>query len=268
MDIKTQLKGLDDFLTAIHGEETALSGLLGSLGFEAAQVDGLRAQHMQAIAEQFIEVVRKRLTWEDRDLYFRLLVRRFGLDGEPASALEAAAGALGVDPAYAAHVESEALLRCRYKTALQDFKKELHRIALSELSRSGERPAKEHILDQLNRLTDLRAAVDLTRLDYESKRAGILKQVQAELDAIQAEYEPLLEAAEANAAALESEIKNGVLLRGESVRNEHFQATYVKGRVSWDNTGISEYARAHPELMQFRKEGQPSVSLRLAGSAK
>ncbi len=263
MDIKIQLNGLDDILSAIHAEATTLSGLLGSLGFEAAQVEQLRAQHLAAIAEQFIEVVRKRLAWEEKDLYFRLLTRRFGLDGEPASAIEAAAQALGIDPSYAAIAEGEAMQKCRYKTTLADFKKDLHRIALEELSRGGERPAREHIVDKLNRLTDLRAAVDLTRLNYESKRAELLKKIQPELDALETEYLPLLEAAEANAGALESEIKNGVLLRGESVHNEHFQAIYVKGRVSWDNAGISDYARAHPEVLEFRKEGQPSVSLRL-----
>lgn len=268
MDIKTQLDGLDHFLAEIYGDQTSLETLLGSLGFDAEQMDRLRGRHLQAITEQFIEVVRKRLTWEDRDLWFRVLARRFGLDGEPAAAIEAAAQTLGIDPSYAAHAEAEAMQRCRYKTSLQDFRKELHRIALNELSRSGERPARERVVDKLNRLTDLRAAVDLTRLNYEGKRAEILKQVQPELEAIESEYGPLLEAAEANAAALESEIKNDVLLRGESVHNEHFQAIYMKGRVAWDNDGISNYARAHPEVLQFRREGQPSVSLRLAAKGQ
>jgi hypothetical protein len=264
MDMKTQLNGLNEFLTAIHGEETSLEGLLGSLDFEAAQVKLLRERRLEAVAGQFIEVVRKRLTWEEKDLWFRVLARRFGLDGEPGAAIEAVAAALGVDPSYAAYAETEAMQKCRYKTALHDFKKELHRIALNELSNSAAPPPRERVVDKLNRLADLRAALDLTRMDYEAKRAEVLKQVQAELDAIAAEYEPLLEAAEANAATLEGEVKNDVLLRGESVDNEHFHAIYMKGRVSWDSEGIQDYARAHPDVLQFRKTGQPSVSLRLS----
>ena len=70
---------------------------------------------------------------------------------------------------------------------------------------------------KLNRLADLKAAVDLTRMDYEAKRLEILKKVQAELDALEAEYQPVLEAAQENASALEAEIKNDVLLGGQSV---------------------------------------------------
>lgn len=264
MDFKTQLNGLDQFLATIYGEETRLSTLLDSLGFESAQINLLREKHLEAVVAQFIEVVRKRLTWEEKDLWFRILSRRFGLDGEPASAIDAVAASLSIDPSYAAHLEGDALQKCRYKTTLQDFKKELHRIALSELGRHGARPAKEHIVDKLNRLADLHAAVDLTRMDFESKRKAIMQKVQAELDVLEEEYTPLIEKAENNANLLEAEIKNDVLLRGESIRNENFQAIYTRGRVSWDNEGISEYARAHPEVLKFRKEGQPTVSLRIA----
>ena len=59
-----------------------------------------------------------------------------------------------------------------------------------------------------------------------------------------------------------AEIKNDVLLGGESVVTDVLQAIYVKGRVSWDNEGIDRYARLHPEVLKYRKEGQPSVSLR------
>ena len=83
MDLNTQLTGLDQFLSTIYGSGTGLETLLGTLGFDAAQLNALRERHMPALAEGFIEVVRKRLTWEDKDLWFRLLARRFGLDGEP-----------------------------------------------------------------------------------------------------------------------------------------------------------------------------------------
>jgi hypothetical protein len=268
MDFKTQLDGLNDFLTVIYGEQMRLSTLLESLGFDKSQIASLREKHMEAVAEQFIDVVRKRLTWEEKDLWFRILARRFGLDGEPASDIAGAARALNVDPSYAAYAESEALQKCRYKTALEHFKKELHRIALAELSQHGEKPNKETVVGKLNRLSDLRAAVDLTRMDYETKRKAILQKVQVELDALDEEYDPVLEAAENNATALEAEIKNDVLLRGESVRNEQFQATYTRGRVSWDNEGIVKYAESHPDVLKFRKEGQPTVSLRVNRGAR
>ena len=264
MDATIRLDGLDRFLTAIYGEETHLAMMIDALGFEPEQGRMLREDCLQDVAEQFIGAVRKKLTSGEKDLWFRLLSRRFGLDGEPAASLAEAALALNVAPDVASQAESDALQKCRYKNTLQDFRKELHRIALSELSKGAARPQKEQVARKLTLLADLRAAVDLTRIDYEARRAEVLKKVQAELDALESEYEPLLEAAEQNASTLESEIKNDVLLAGESVVTDVYQALYLKGRVTWDTTGIDRYAQSHPEVLRFRKQGEPSVALRAA----
>ncbi len=266
MDISTQLQGLDHFLTAVYGEETSLSAMLDALGFEPNQNQLLRDNAMPALAAQLIDVIRRRLTSDHSDLWFRLLSRRFGLDGEPPATLADAARLLDIDTPAASLAQEEAMQRCRYKTAQQEFQRELHRIALAELSQGAEPPEKAHVVQKLNRLADLRAAVDLTRMDYEARRLEILKSVQAELDAVEAEYQPLLDAAQANASALEAEIKNDVLLTGQSVMSDVFQAIYVKGRVTWDTEGINKYARLHPEVLQYRREGQPNVTLRGGGS--
>jgi hypothetical protein len=265
MDAAIQLEGLDRFLTAIYGEATPLASMLKALGFEPAQADMLTEERMQAVAGQFVEVLRKKLTSGEKDLWFQLLSRRYGFDGEPAVSIEEAARTLDIDLAYASRAEGEALQKCRFKTTLQDFRKELHRIALAELSHGAEKPQKTQVVAKLNRLADLKAAVDLTRMDLEAKRLEVLKKVQAELDALEAEYQPVLDAAQENASSLEAEVKNDVLLSGQSVATDLLQAIYVKGRVSWDNEGIHRYARTHPEVLKFRKEGQPSVSLRIVG---
>ena len=126
-----------------------------------------------------------------------------------------------------------------------------------------ERPAREHVAAKLERLTNLRGAADVARLDYEAKRAEILRKIQADLDALDSEYKPILEAAEENIAALENEIKTDVLLYGESVSGGSYRASYTQGRVSWDNDGMTKYAASHPDILQFRKQGQPIVTLRV-----
>ena len=262
MDINIRLSGLDRFLTVIHGEQTGLAAMIDALGFEPEQARMLRDECLPDVAEQFIDAIRRKLTSGDKDLWFRVLNRRYGLDGEPAASIEEAAAALNVDRETASRAETDALQKCRYQTTLDNFNRALHRIALAELSKSGARPQKAQIASKLNRLADLQAAVDLTRMDYEAKRTAILKTVQAELDALEAEYDPLLEAAQRNASALEAEIKNDVLLGGESVITDVYQALYVKGRVTWDTDGIDKYAVAHPEVLKFRKQGQPNVTLR------
>jgi hypothetical protein len=262
MDISVRLSGLDRFLTAIYGEQTGLEAMIAALGFEPEQARILQVECLPDIAQQFIDAVQRKLTAGEKDLWFRVLSRRYGLDGEPAASIEEAARTLNVDRETASRAETDALQKCRYKSTLQDFAKELHYIALGELAKGARRPEKTHIAAKLNRLADLQAAVDLAKMDYEAKRTEILKQVQAELDALQAEYDPLLEAAERNVSALEAEIKNDVLLGGESVMTDVYQALYMKGRVAWDTEGIDKYALMRPEVLKYRRQGQPSVTLR------
>ena len=265
MDIKTQLSGLDQFIATVFEGGASLDSLLDTLGFDEVQRASLGQHHLPAIAAGLIEIIRRRLTWEEKDLWFRILARRLGLDGEPPASLEATAQALNIDPPYAAYAEGEALQKCRTKSAQEEFKKELRRIALEALAESGEKPARENVLQKLERLAQLHAAADLARMDYEARRAEVMQKVREELDALEAEFEPALDAAEANRAALEAEIRNDVLLRGESLRGGMYQAIYMKGRVSWDAIGMNEYARDHPEVLRFRKESQPSVTLRVTG---
>ena len=40
---------------------------------------------------------------------------------------------------------------------------------------------------------------------------------------------------------------------GESVRHEGIQAVFLRGRTTWDSTGLSRYAESHPEVLTFRK---------------
>ncbi len=262
MDTLSQLKGLDRFLGAIYGGPVTLSSMLGELGFDRAQAHWLCEHRMPALAAALVSALRKRLTSGEKDLWFRLLSRRYGLDGEPPLSLEEAAHVLSVDAGYASQAQSDALKKCRTQTMKTGLSQDLHAIALDELKKADGGPRHEDVVRKLERLADLRAAQDLTRLDYESKRAEVLKKVQAELDALESEYQPLIEAANDNASTLEEEIKNDVLLGGKTVSTDVYQAVYVKGRVIWDNAGINEYAQSHPEVLQYRSIGKPNVQLR------
>lgn len=123
-------------------------------------------------------------------------------------------------------------------------------------------PTETDIRLRLEELAEVRAAAQTTRLDYEAKRAELLRSVQAELDALDAEYQPLLESAQVRATALEAEVKEAVLTFGATVKGSAYQAVYVRGRVTWDNPKLEKYAQAHPEILSYRREGEPSVSLR------
>lgn len=264
MDVKTQLSGLEDLLAVIYGSGTCLSTLLGELGFEEAQVTQLQNGSLECVIHQFLEVIHKRLTSDSgKDTYYQILSRRYGLDGEPHEQLSAIADKYNYSPEYLHQLFEEIIHRCQSKTWQTELKKSLKHIVVHQLTKENGRPSREHVAEKLERFSNLRNAAEFTRLDYETKLKEILKQIQPELDALDAEYKPVLEAAEENIAALETEIKTDVLLHGESVSGGMYRACYVQGRVSWDNEGMTRYASAHPDVLQFCKQGQPSVSLRV-----
>ncbi|HEU0296947.1 MAG TPA: hypothetical protein VFR47_29685 [Anaerolineales bacterium] len=264
MDFKSQLAGLNALLCVVYGEETRLSTLLGELGFERAQIEQLKDQHLESVVSQFLEVVHRRLTNDaGKDTYYQILSRRYGLDGEPPEQLSSIAVRQGFSPEYVRQLFDEIIQRCQSKIWQKELKISLKHIAVAELGHMNERPTQKRVAEKLERLTNLHGALDVTRMDYESKRVEILKQVQAELDALDLEYKPLLEAAQENIAALENEIRTDVLLYGETVSGGQYRASYTQGRVSWDNEGMTKYATSHPEILRFRKQGQPIVSLRV-----
>jgi hypothetical protein len=120
----------------------------------------------------------------------------------------------------------------------------------------------DEIRAKLEELTEVRAAAEVTRLDYEAKRAEILKAIQAELDSLEAEYKPLLDRANERAAELETEVKQAVITHGASVKGGVYHVVFVHGRITWDNKELDQYAKAHPEILPFREEGSPTASLR------
>jgi hypothetical protein len=61
---------------------------------------------------------------------------------------------------------------------------------------------------------------------------------------------------------LREEIKADVLVHGGTIKGERFMAVFNKGRTSWDTERLEKYATAHPEVNEFKKVGEPSVSIR------
>lgn len=264
MNVKTRLSGLDDLLAVIYGNDTHLSTLLRELGFQQSQTAQMQDDHLESIVNQFLEEIHKRLTSDSgKDTYYQILSRRYGLDGEPRTGLSAIAERHGFSPEYLRQLFEEIIQRCQSKTWQSELKKSLKYIVVSQLGKMNQRPRREYVAEKLERLSNLRGAAEVARLNYEAKRAEILKQIQAELNALDLEYKPVLETAEENIAALENEIKTDVLLYGESISGGMYRASYSQGRISWDNEGMSKYAASHPEVLQFRKQGQPIVSLRV-----
>jgi len=118
------------------------------------------------------------------------------------------------------------------------------------------------VQDKLEQLAESQSQRDLIQLQYNELRAKILGQVQDELDFLDVEFaSPLAMAAEV-IEKWTGEIKDDILQRGASVKGSRLQAVFVKGRVTWQTDNLDGFATAYPELLQFRKVGQPSVTIR------
>ncbi len=263
MDFKIQTIGLNDLLSAIYGEEQTLHNLFGELGFETSQIERLSDRALEAVVAQFLQVIHERLTSDaGKDTYYQILARYYGLDGEPRESLSALAARRDASPEYLRQLFEEILERCKSKTWQKELKIALKHIVVNELRTVDGQPAREHIVEKLERLTNLRGAADVARMEYEAKRTEILQRIQSDLDALELEFTPVLDAVEENIIALENEIKTDVLLYGESVTGGSYRATYTQGRVSWDTEKMTHYAKSHPDILQFRKQGNPIISLR------
>lgn len=116
--------------------------------------------------------------------------------------------------------------------------------------------------DCVAQLADAKHHACAIRADYERRRALVMEQVRAQLEALDAEFGEMLREADEEVGRLEIEVKEAVREFGASVKHEGIHVLYARGRVMWDNRGLSHYAEVHPELLEFRRIGKPSVSIR------
>ncbi|MBN2085688.1 MAG: hypothetical protein JW748_10745 [Anaerolineales bacterium] len=120
-----------------------------------------------------------------------------------------------------------------------------------------------HIQKKLNQLSQLHTQLDL--LQSEKKRLieeSLPPEYGARLREIEAEFAHKEATARQNIESLTAEVRSDTLAFGRSVRGSDYQAVWSRGRVSWDDRALSEYAREHSEILPFRKEGKPVISIR------
>ena len=125
---------------------------------------------------------------------------------------------------------------------------------------------EEQIQYKLDELADFKAQVDALNLRKKAAIDEILTpELRAEIEGIELEYSAKSEGAQSNISELESAIKEMVIEHGMTVKGEFIMAVRNKGRETWDSKKLSGYAAAHPEIEQFKKVGNPTVSFRMIG---
>jgi len=116
---------------------------------------------------------------------------------------------------------------------------------------------------QLDMLAEFQAQRTIVELDKQKLIDSVLTpEIRAQIADIEVEFSGKVEAVDDSIKVLVDAIKAAVLEGGEKVKGQYLQAVWVKGRSSWDTAGLKGYAKAHPEVGTFYKEGNPSVSIR------
>ena len=263
MNIRQQVDGLNSFLTEVFGAETRLSAILKELGFNEQQVELVRTRHLESVVAQYLDSIKGRmLEWQDGERIFTVLSRRYGLDGQAPGTTATTGGLSGLNIQQISRLERDVVEKWKARSLQHFLKTSLHAVSLRLIEKITPRPDQSAISAKLRRLAELRAAEASSKADYEARKTAILSKIQPELDALEAEYTPLFQALTEQETNATAEIKNDVLRFGASVRSDTIKAVYTKGRVSWDTKGLTRYAEAHPDVLEFRKQGAPLVIIR------
>jgi hypothetical protein len=120
-----------------------------------------------------------------------------------------------------------------------------------------------HIRKKLEMLSILHA--QLAGLRSEKQRLideSLPAEYRTRVSDIEQEFAQKEETARSSIESLAAEIRADTLAFGRTVRGSDYQAVWSRGRVSWDDKELSLYAWAHSEILPFRKEGKPVISIR------
>jgi phage host-nuclease inhibitor protein Gam len=84
-------------------------------------------------------------------------------------------------------------------------------------------------------------------------------EILARVKAIEEEYDSYIEPLDESIAELRERIKKRAEQNHFSVKGVGFRATWRRGAIRWDTDGLDKYAKTHPEVLQYRKEGKGSA---------
>ena len=121
----------------------------------------------------------------------------------------------------------------------------------------------EHIKDLLSRLDNSKAAREVfVKRREDMMNSVITDEIKQQLKDIDAELKPDFAQIDEVIANLTAEVKDACVEHGESVKGEHMRVSFIKGRVTWNSKGLEGYAVGNPEVLAFRKEGNPYASVK------
>jgi len=120
----------------------------------------------------------------------------------------------------------------------------------------------DSIVSTLARLDDAKSGKEVyTKKKQDLVNSVITDDIKQQIKDIEAEFAPDIERFDEVITALTDEVKEATIAHGSSVKGEYMKSTFVKGRVTWDSKGLEGYAVANPDVLMFKKTGNPSARI-------
>jgi len=120
-----------------------------------------------------------------------------------------------------------------------------------------------YIVEKLNRLSRLCSEWEILNLEkQEAVNKVIPPEVRDLIEKVEKDFQEKIKLLEDDITCLEEDIKVETVNCEASVKGMFLQAVFNKGIVSWNTKGLEQYAQSHPEVLDFRKQGNPFVSIR------
>ena len=137
MIIKNRIIGLNRLLSAIHeSDDMRISIFLSKIGLDKKSIDILRKNKINELACGIILIFKHRIFQTDARL-FSLIMRRYGLDGDPPESLRKIGESLEISHERVRQLELMALKLCRSEQCLKILKETLKSLALGILKEKG-----------------------------------------------------------------------------------------------------------------------------------
>jgi len=105
------------------------------------------------------------------------------------------------------------------------------------------------------RLSDMQSELERARQD------AIPPEVREQLETIEAEYQPKIDALREKLKSLEDEVKERVLNTGSTLKGNVVMAVYRRGSTKWDDKHLERLATEYPRILEAKVEGKPSVAI-------
>ena len=118
-------------------------------------------------------------------------------------------------------------------------------------------------VSNLNFLAILRSEVGVIEAQKKALIDSVYtEEIRQKVNEIEAEFAPKAEGLTKTIAETESAIKAEVIQSGETAQGDTLEAVFTNGRTSWDTKGLDAAIKVLPQLEQFKKQGDPYVTIR------